>query len=81
MRRGLEVVAISAVIFAIVGTLSACGRYGRPVRRSPTETQPEAPADPLAQPQSFAPSGEDLPNPLVMGRGMGMGMGPGARPQ
>ena len=47
MKRGLEIFAIAAVIFAITGTLSACGRYGRPQRRAPTpaETPAEAPKE------------------------------------
>ena len=37
---------VMITIFAITGTLSACGRYGSPVRVAPAEVEVEAsPAD------------------------------------
>ena len=57
MKRAIAWLTIAAMI----GTLSGCGRYGRPVRREPADT--------LTRPQIFAAAGGMLPSPFRSGPG------------
>ena len=52
MRRLIVLLTIAAMI----GTLSGCGRYGRPERRKPADT--------LTRPQIFTAAGGALARPF-----------------